>query len=217
MTTRGDRTREHLLDVAERLYGDHGVDRVSLREIRLAAGQRNKSAIQFHFGDRDGLMRALADRHLPRQAAIQNGLYDAMVAAGQEDDPRSLVDVMLRPNAVYVGLGPSERAWIKIAAELAARPDLALRQVVDNAPQSALAAGGALFEQLRAHLPRAVALERILAVSQATLHTCADRARFEDAADDARTSRLPLDAWTENLVDMACGALFAPARKPEIA
>jgi AcrR family transcriptional regulator len=215
MTTRGDRTREHLLDVAEQLYGAHGVDRVSLREIRLAAGQRNKSAMQFHFGDRNGLLRALTDRHMPRQAAIQNRLYDAMVADGRQDDARSLVDVLLRPNAIYVGLGPSERAWIKIAAELAARPELELRELIDNAPQSALAAGGVLFDQLCGHLPHDVALERLMAVSQATLHICADRARVEDAegqTGDAHAGRLDLGAWIENLIDMACGALFAPVR-----
>jgi AcrR family transcriptional regulator len=220
MTTRGDRTREQLLDVAEQLYGRDGVDRVSLREIRLAAGQRNKSAMQFHFGDRDGLLRALADRHLPRQAAIQNGLYDAMVAEHRQDDPRSLVDVLFRPNARYVALGASERAWIKIAAELAARPELALRELRDNASQSALAAGGALYERLTAQLPTEVAIERLMAVSRATLHICADRARVEDAggeAGDANAGRLDLESWADNLIDMACGALFAPARTPHIA
>jgi len=137
------------------------------------------------------------------------------VADGRQDDPRSLVDVLLRPNAVYVGLGPSQRAWIKIAAELAPRPDVELRELTENAPQSALAAGGVLFEQLCAHLPREVALERLMAVSQATLHICSDRARVEDAEGsmgDANAGRLDLEAWADNLVDMACGALFAPVR-----
>src|SRR5690348_10081248 len=56
MTERGDRTREHLLDVAERLYGERGVASVSMREIRVASGARNTAALQFHFGDRDGLI-----------------------------------------------------------------------------------------------------------------------------------------------------------------
>ena len=71
MSPRGERTREQILDAAELLYGDRGVDAVSLREIRLAADQRNTSAIQFHFGGADGLLVALAERHLPLLAARQ--------------------------------------------------------------------------------------------------------------------------------------------------
>lgn len=59
MTARGDQTRNHLLDVAEQLFGERGVNAVSLREIRIEAGARNTAAIQFHFGDREGLIRAL--------------------------------------------------------------------------------------------------------------------------------------------------------------
>jgi AcrR family transcriptional regulator len=219
MTARGEQTREHLLDVAEQLYGTHGVDRVSLREIRLAAGQRNQSAMQFHFGDRDGVLRALTDRHLPRQAAIQNALYDAMVAEGRQDDPRSLVEVLVRPTAEYVGYGTSERAWVKIAAEQAARPDVGLRKFADNVPHRALAAGGALLDMLGERLPAAVARDRLFAVSIAALHICADRARAEDAgeAGEPHRRRLPLDVWAENVVDMAFGALFAPVADRSLA
>jgi AcrR family transcriptional regulator len=213
MTARGEQTREQLLDVAEQLMGTHGVERVSLREIRLAAGQRNKSAMQFHFGDRDGLLRALTDRHLPRQAAIQHALYEATLADGALGDARRLVEVLVRPNAVYVGRGASERAWIKIAADLAARTDIVWRDVVDNVPQSALAAGDALYRQLRATMPRSLALDRILSVSQAMLHVCADRARLEDAEIAGPGSvrpRIAFDQWTDNIVDMAAGAMFAP-------
>ncbi len=55
-------TREHLLDVAEALFLDQGVDAVSLRAIVRAAGQKNQSALQYHFGNRDGLITALSNR-----------------------------------------------------------------------------------------------------------------------------------------------------------
>jgi TetR/AcrR family transcriptional regulator, regulator of cefoperazone and chloramphenicol sensitivity len=55
--------RELLLDAAERLFGESGIEAVSLREIAAAAGQRNNSAASYHFGDRKGLADALiADR-----------------------------------------------------------------------------------------------------------------------------------------------------------
>ena len=40
--------------------------KVSLRQIRIAVEQRNDAAVQYHFGDREGILRALSERHLPR-------------------------------------------------------------------------------------------------------------------------------------------------------
>ena len=53
-STRDGRTR--LLDSAERLFAERGVDGPSLRDINTAAGQRNASGVQYHFGGRAGLL-----------------------------------------------------------------------------------------------------------------------------------------------------------------
>ena len=47
--------RELIIVAAERLIAERGVD-VPLRDIAAAAGQRNNSAVQYHFGSRDGLI-----------------------------------------------------------------------------------------------------------------------------------------------------------------
>lgn len=210
MTRRGEGTRERLIDVAERLFAERGVASVSLREIRLAAGQRNSSALQFHFGDRDGLLRAIAERHLPRLRAIQETIAHRFGDA-DEHDPRALVEILLRPNAEYVFAGSSARAWTRISAELAGHPDVAVTDFAASAPRVATRAGAALLEALSAHMPSEVALERLLTVSLASLHVCADRARAEEAQRSGRVL-LAKDAFVDNLVDMAVGALFAPAR-----
>ncbi|MGJ3508254.1 TetR/AcrR family transcriptional regulator [Enemella sp. A6] len=54
-------TRERILLAAERLFAEHGVDHVSLRQVGEAAGQRNNSAVQYHFGDKKGLIQGLYD------------------------------------------------------------------------------------------------------------------------------------------------------------
>jgi len=40
---------DKLMDAAERLYAEHGFAAVSIRQISDAAGQRNKSIVQYHF------------------------------------------------------------------------------------------------------------------------------------------------------------------------
>jgi AcrR family transcriptional regulator len=217
-TERGERTRDLLLDTAERLWGEHGVEGVSLREIRIAAGQRNSSALQFHFGDRRGLLTALAARHLPRVAALQDQLYGSLTAAGRGGDLAGLVEVLVRPLADYLRRGPSEKAWVKVCAELAARPDVAIGDVVTHAPATALHVGATIYEHLAATLGPELAVERIVSVTTACNHLCADRARAEDAAGVPEIVPglvrpvVPFEDWRANLLDMAAGAMFAPVR-----
>jgi AcrR family transcriptional regulator len=209
------RTRERLLDAAERLWGDRGVEAVSLREIRIAAGQRNSSALQFHFGDRSGLLLALSQRHVPRIAALQQEQYAALVAAGRQDEVAALIEVLVGPSADYLQLGPSERAWIKILAQQATRPETALRDMVDHAPAVALHVGTTIHQRLSLSMDGDIVVERLISVGAACNHLCADRARYEDAPEAAglRPS-LPFARWRANLVDMAVGALLAPTSRP---
>src|ERR1700759_4310249 len=101
MSARGDKTRDHLLDTAEQLFAQRGIAGVSLREVRIASGARNTAAIQFHFGDREGLYQALMERHLPRIANIQHRLFDDMLEQKGTSDARALVEVLVRPTNDY--------------------------------------------------------------------------------------------------------------------
>ena len=212
-SARGSQTRERLLDAAERLWGQRGVEGVSLREIRLAAGQRNSSALQFHFGGRRGLLLALTQRHLPRVASAQEDLHRAVVADGRQDDLTALTEVLVRPDAEYLRRGPSERAWIKISAELLARPETMLGDIAAHAPPPAVLVGKQIYEQLARMVEPDVAVERLLSVLVAVRHLCAARARLEDASPGGvGRSVLPFDRWLANLLDMAVAALGAPPR-----
>lgn len=220
-SARGSRTREQLLDAAERLWSERGIEGVSLREIRIAAGQRNSSALQFHFGDRDGLLLALARRHMPRVAALQEELYAALVAAGRTDDLAGLVEVLVRPDAECLRRGPSERAWTRISAECFASPDITLGDITTYAPPVAVEVGSRIYEKLTEIVAPDVALERLLSVLVAVRHLCADRARLEEAAPGGQAPGGPggpargvlsFDRWLANLLDMAEAALCAPSR-----
>ena len=56
--------RAQLVDAAERLFAERGIGGVSLREVGAAAGQRNNSAAQYHFGSKDGLVAAIFERRM---------------------------------------------------------------------------------------------------------------------------------------------------------
>ena len=212
MTRRGDATRERILDAAELLYGARGVAGVSMREVRLAAGQRNSSAVALHFGDADGLLLALARRHMPRVGAIQERIHGELGLGDGPADPALLVEVLVRPWAEYLGDGPGARAWVRIAAELTARPERRWRDFHEHAPVLMLHVALDLLEVLEPTLGPGLARERLLEVSLAALHLCADRAAHADAPGPASRPALDHAAWTDDLADLAAGALFAPSR-----
>lgn len=57
-------TREKILRSAENLFGEHGFDGVSVRQIALAAGVP-VALINYHFGGKEGLYRAIFQLRSP--------------------------------------------------------------------------------------------------------------------------------------------------------
>lgn len=55
--------RTLLMDTTERLIAEQGMT-VSLREIAAGAGQRNNSAVIYHFGNYDSLIKATLERRM---------------------------------------------------------------------------------------------------------------------------------------------------------
>lgn len=119
-----DDTRDRLLDAAELLFAEHGIAAVSLREINRAAGAKNAVAVQYHFGDREGILRAISAKHFPVIDARRHAMLDEYEATGAEDI-RSLSAALVRPLASKLddhdngGL-----AYLQIYAELVNTPPL---------------------------------------------------------------------------------------------
>lgn len=88
--------RETILTAAERVIAERGPS-APLRDIAQAAGQRNNSAVQYHFGDRDGLITAIVRHRLgPEEDERMRRLAD-LEAGGQADDPRALIGALVEP------------------------------------------------------------------------------------------------------------------------
>ncbi len=54
-------TRQRLLLTALSLYAENGIHAVSLRSIATESGSRNSAAMHYHFGNREGVFRALLE------------------------------------------------------------------------------------------------------------------------------------------------------------
>src|SRR4051794_28115321 len=88
-------THVRLLDAAERLIGERGVDAVSLRAINAAA-ESNVAAAHYHFGSKEALVRAVLDR---RMAVLAEERYARLADLAHEPAPsaRAVAEVVVRP------------------------------------------------------------------------------------------------------------------------
>ncbi|SNQ47894.1 TetR family transcriptional regulator (fragment) [Frankia canadensis] len=121
MSRRPDETRTRLVDAAERLFAERGIDGVSLREITREAGARNAMALQYHFADRTGIIQAILDKHSPPVEAGRLALLDAYEATDRAD-LRHLAGALVRPWAAKLGDPAGGREFLRINADIAARP-----------------------------------------------------------------------------------------------
>lgn len=106
-------SRELLLRTAERLFAEHGIAAVSLRQINREAGQRNHSAVHYHFGDKMGLLQALCDERAPTLGQLRHDHLDPVLSGDDEVSTEQvllhlllpLVDVLaLQGGGNYLGL-----------------------------------------------------------------------------------------------------------------
>lgn len=96
-TRRGNTTGARIIAVAERLYGIYGIESVSIRQITIEAGALNKSAVAYHFGDRENLIREILRQRLPRLEVARERLYREIVSENLGHDPYALARVLVLP------------------------------------------------------------------------------------------------------------------------
>lgn len=114
---REERTKEALIRAAEQLMAARGINVVDLKEIQIAAGQKNRSVVNYYFGDRAGLITAIMTKHRLAVNAERHRMLDRIEHQGQPSVER-LVEAIVLPLAASLGT-PSGRDYIIILAESA--------------------------------------------------------------------------------------------------
>lgn len=113
--------RRRLLDSARRLFDEHGVHGVSARAIAQAAGHRNVAAVNYHFGDLDGLLRVLVTEHAEAIDVARHRLLDE-VEAGGPVTPQQAIRVIIDPLVDLLG-DPQGRQYLRLINQLANHPE----------------------------------------------------------------------------------------------
>ncbi len=115
-------TRQRIVDAAERLFAEHGIDNVTLLDIARSAQQKNRGALQYHFGDKSGLINAVLDKHGDQISRRRKPLVDALIAR-VEPTLKDLVEAYVLPVAQHVDATPNTQAFLLINAQIMTSPE----------------------------------------------------------------------------------------------
>ena len=194
-------TRERLLDAAEQLFAEKGLHRTSAREIVDAAGQRNASAIQYHFGGRSGLLEALTERRMHGIEDDRRVRLDALGGDIGTSDTRAVLACLVDPVLERCRDDSGFRAYLRAFGELSLSPGLAIagnRTELESMQRVRAALAG------RFDAPPAVLSVRVEALTRFVLQNISMRARSDAGFEDPGFAR-----FRANLLDMAVGLLTA--------
>jgi AcrR family transcriptional regulator len=201
---RGEATRELMLVTAERLFAERGIEAVPLRDIALAAGARNNVAVQYHFGDRETLVLAVAAHRAAFVDDVQARLLAESLATG--DPPRPVDHVRLFVESLAANVVEDGNHYIPFLSRyLIERGGYA--GLYDTVPATTALTLRSLLRHLLSDLDPAMIQERWEIVMTTTVHTLA---RYQ-AALAAGTLHRPLDALVEDLVRFLGAGLASPA------
>jgi AcrR family transcriptional regulator len=211
-------TKSLLIDVGEWLFGLHGFDGISLREIAAAAGQRNCNVVQYHFSDKRGLVSAILRQRAIAIDALRRERFDALKGTVVTNlSPRDLLKVIWLPDMSIVGRDgshPYARFVLQHQLRLDAgeHPFYTMQSNSRKVTASAEGNRSCLFHVsglLRKHYPqvsRKIFLQRIKTLSMMFLSSVVEH----DNAY-ANTNGTPIPAYNvEPILVMSMGALSAP-------
>ncbi len=97
-------TKEQILDAAEMLFAEHGIEAVPLRKIIAEAGV-NSAAIHYHFGSKEALVKAVFARRFDPLNRERLTLLDRVIEKAG-DGPIAVEDILYAVVAPPMKLGP---------------------------------------------------------------------------------------------------------------
>ncbi|MGW0818059.1 TetR/AcrR family transcriptional regulator [Streptomyces viridiviolaceus] len=199
-------TRDRLLDAAERLFAEHGYAATSLRTVTVAAGA-NVAAVNYHFGSKEGLFRAVVERAMAAVNTERLRLLAELRAARSVPSVEELVRAFVVTGARIVEhSGERGMTIARFLGQVMSEPDPAIRRLFGAQVGPA---EGQYLDALQSALPhlspKEVAFRYRAMVGLLGLHQ-------SGSLGDLHPGRpvTPTEGDTERLVTLLTAAFLAP-------
>jgi AcrR family transcriptional regulator len=127
LTPAAEQTRMALVHAALRLFGEHGFDGTSTRDI-AAAAKANIGSIAYHFGGKEGLRAACAEFIVAtvRGLATQATIFDAGAETLDENAAQVRLELALERMVTFIVARPEAGEIVQFVLRELAHPTAAL-------------------------------------------------------------------------------------------
>ncbi|WP_218508599.1 TetR/AcrR family transcriptional regulator [Variovorax sp. dw_308] len=203
-----------LLVTAQQLFAEKGIDAVSMREIARESGQRNNSALHYHFGSKEALIQAILQRGMVKIDGLRNDYLDRVFVEQRHTDLRALVEAIVWPLAT--GLATTQvNSYNRFLAAAQMHPEVDLAGSTREDGERGFRRIQDMLEPLLPAVPPLLLRQRFLAAVAFVIFSLADFERLKTRRGKNNRG-FDLQRAVENLIDMLCGAISAPV-SPQVA
>ncbi|MEV1025271.1 TetR family transcriptional regulator [Streptomyces sp. NPDC050264] len=201
---RGEATRRLIITAAEKLFAENGISAVPLRDIGVAAGQRNHAAVQYHFGDRDEVVKAILELRGAESEESRTGIVAELMTGPTPPTVVDVVGAFVRPLAIHLR---EDNHYLAFLSHFITEEG-GYQGLGDVRAGASVLTLRATLSRLVPQIPEAVLEERWWVVLTGAVHTLA---RYQAAQRKGRTHLTAgIDVLVDDLVTFLSGGLAAP-------
>jgi AcrR family transcriptional regulator len=190
-----------LITAAERLFAQHGIAGVPLRQINQAANQKNIAATHYHFGSKEGLVHAVLQH---RWARLDQRREELLRRTDQQRDIRFYLESFILPMAEELAPRAGGNNYLRFIQQYERyRGDYDFAKRVSPIGVEIYAQ----IENLIRYFPkkiRAIRMEYLINIIHSVLATA------EHKLEKREISHQDVPLITSNLIDTVAAALTAP-------
>ena len=202
-------TREKMVVAAIRLFAEKGVEGVSLRAVGKEAGQRNTAAVQYHFGSREGLLRAALEQIL-KVLEVEDAKEREEVDSFRESLQLTPVATLLWDEVMPLLMLPERVEWGAEGSKLMARVVMgevpAMAEMLERLTASSQTAFLRKLSSLCPHVPLSILETRLDLVYMTVI--CSEASSYTNE----RLSEQDIGQQLLILLEFLAGGLNAPVR-----
>ena len=208
-------TKTQILDAAESLISEKGIDAVSLRAITAAASV-NLAAVHYHFGSKEALVGKVYERRLGPINQLRLQMLDDVESAAGDGPPdldgvlRALVEPPIR---MYFEHEKSS-LFMQLCGRIYAEPAEFVQAMFDGIFQEIAARFTVAFERALPELDDVERGWRVQFALGSMIHTLLDSERLARFTD-GKCKLTDSDAVIDRLVNFTAAGMRAPAASPE--
>jgi len=204
---RSEATKHAIMRAAEKLVAQGGVENISIKKIVAAAGQKNESALQYHFKNLTGLLDAIHAERSEQVQAKRTASLAAVLEKSSAPSLRQLCTLMVEPTFQLARANVDFRRYVKAFGHELAISDVSPLKVVSTKGGGGVSGQqtGILLRKALPHLQEENYRRRMEAAIMLCSASMYHQARQKNAFRGHQS-----DLFLQNLIDALVGLLSAP-------